>query len=99
MGIHLPNYDTVTKKQKNADTLSEDKVNKQLFQEESDDAPDIPGESVPPMVFINWIDSKALFADEETYKENLEQMQSYINRYGIYVYVSLYSHLYTYIHI
>jgi hypothetical protein len=31
---------------------------------------------------INWIDSKAMFADEETFLENLEQLKSYVNRYG-----------------
>lgn len=31
---------------------------------------------------INWIDSKALFADAITFKENLEQFRAYNNRYG-----------------
>lgn len=29
---------------------------------------------------INWIDSKGMFADEETYEENHEQLKSYVNR-------------------
>jgi CDAN1-interacting nuclease 1 len=31
---------------------------------------------------INWIDSKALFADHDTYEEHMEQFHSYISRYG-----------------
>jgi hypothetical protein len=31
---------------------------------------------------INWIDSKGMFADEETFEENHEQLKSYVNRYG-----------------
>jgi len=32
---------------------------------------------------INWIDSKAIFADEITFNENkVEQFQGYVNRYG-----------------
>jgi len=31
-------------------------------------------------VMINWIDSKALCADEESFQQNLDQVQSYINR-------------------
>ena len=30
---------------------------------------------------INWIDSKGMFADEETFEENYEQLKSYVNRY------------------
>lgn len=33
-------------------------------------------------VVINWIDSKAMFADEETFTEHLEQLKGYANRYG-----------------
>lgn len=33
-------------------------------------------------VIINWIDSKALFADAVTFRENLEQFRAYTNRYG-----------------
>lgn len=33
-------------------------------------------------VIINWIDSKALFADEVSLQENLDQLQGYVNRYG-----------------
>jgi Protein of unknown function TPD sequence-motif len=29
---------------------------------------------------INWIDSKGMFADEETFEENYEQLKSYVNR-------------------
>jgi CDAN1-interacting nuclease 1 len=31
---------------------------------------------------INWIDSKAMFADAVTFKENLEQFRAYNHRYG-----------------
>ena len=31
---------------------------------------------------VNWIDSKGMFADEETFNENYEQLKSYVNRYG-----------------
>jgi hypothetical protein len=31
---------------------------------------------------VNWIDSKAMFADEETYRDSVEQFNSYTNRYG-----------------
>ena len=31
---------------------------------------------------VNWIDSKGMFADEETFSENYEQLKSYVNRYG-----------------
>jgi hypothetical protein len=31
---------------------------------------------------VNWIDSKAMFADEDTYKDSLEQFNGYCNRYG-----------------
>jgi len=33
-------------------------------------------------VVINWIDSKAMFADEDTFAEHLEQLKGYTNRYG-----------------
>jgi len=33
-------------------------------------------------VVINWIDSKAMFADAATFKENLDQFRGYNNRYG-----------------
>lgn len=39
------------------------------------------GEDDRPYV-INWIDSKGMFADEETFEENYEQLKSYVNRYG-----------------
>lgn len=31
---------------------------------------------------INWIDSKALFADHDTFEEHKEQFHSYVSRYG-----------------
>ena len=31
---------------------------------------------------VNWIDSKAMYADEETLREHIEQLRWYINRYG-----------------
>ena len=31
---------------------------------------------------VNWIDSKAMFADVETYDEHVEQFKGYTNRYG-----------------
>lgn len=31
---------------------------------------------------MNWIDSKALFADDSTYLEHAEQLKGYNNRYG-----------------
>lgn len=31
---------------------------------------------------VNWIDSKAMFADEDTFKESLDQFNGYCNRYG-----------------
>ena len=31
---------------------------------------------------INWIDSKAMFADMTTFEEHLEQLKGYNNRYG-----------------
>lgn len=34
--------------------------------------------SVPHVV--NWIDSKGMFADEDTFEENYEQLKSYVNR-------------------
>jgi len=34
------------------------------------------------LVVINWIDSKAMFADQETLSEHLEQLRGYSNRYG-----------------
>ena len=33
-------------------------------------------------VVINWIDSKAMFADAATFKENIDQFRGYNNRYG-----------------
>jgi len=33
-------------------------------------------------VIVNWIDSKALFADHETFEEHYEQLKGYVNRYG-----------------
>lgn len=33
-------------------------------------------------VVINWIDSKAMFADTVTFDEHLEQLRGYNNRYG-----------------
>jgi hypothetical protein len=33
-------------------------------------------------VVINWIDSKAMFADLSTFEEHLEQLRAYNNRYG-----------------
>ncbi len=35
-----------------------------------------------PYLIINWIDSKALFADLETFEENIQQFRTYTNRYG-----------------
>ena len=34
------------------------------------------------VAIVNWIDSKAMFADEDTLNEHVEQLQGYINRYG-----------------
>ena len=34
------------------------------------------------LAVVNWIDSKAMFADEETLAEHLEQLRGYANRYG-----------------
>ncbi len=34
------------------------------------------------LAVVNWIDSKALFADQETFAEHFEQLRGYINRYG-----------------
>ena len=34
------------------------------------------------MVVVNWIDSKAMFADQDTLAEHLEQLTAYTNRYG-----------------
>lgn len=34
------------------------------------------------LVVVNWIDSKAMFADEETLEEHFEQLRGYTNRYG-----------------
>ena len=34
------------------------------------------------LVVVNWIDSKAMFADEETLAEHFEQLRGYTNRYG-----------------
>ncbi len=31
---------------------------------------------------VNWIDSKALFADEDTFEENCSQFEEYLSRYG-----------------
>ncbi len=31
---------------------------------------------------VNWIDSKAMFADEETFEQHFEQLRGYTNRYG-----------------
>jgi len=31
---------------------------------------------------VNWIDSKGMFADRETYAEHGEQLKGYVNRYG-----------------
>lgn len=33
-------------------------------------------------LIVNWIDSKALFADSETFEENISQFRTYTNRYG-----------------
>jgi len=33
-------------------------------------------------VVVNWIDSKAMFADEDTLAEHFEQLRGYTNRYG-----------------
>lgn len=34
------------------------------------------------LVVINWIDSKAIFADSQTFEEHLDQFKAYNNRYG-----------------
>lgn len=31
---------------------------------------------------VNWIDSKAMFGDLDTYADHLEQIKGYVNRYG-----------------
>lgn len=41
-----------------------------------------PPSLAPTKVVINWIDSKAMFADAATFKENLDQFRGYNNRYG-----------------
>jgi hypothetical protein len=38
--------------------------------------------SSPEPVVIHWIDSKAMYADETTFRENIEQLKGYNNRYG-----------------
>jgi hypothetical protein len=38
--------------------------------------------SVNDVSVVNWIDSKALFADQETFAEHFEQLRGYVNRYG-----------------
>ncbi len=38
--------------------------------------------SNPDPVVIHWIDSKAMYADETTFRENIEQLKGYNNRYG-----------------
>lgn len=38
--------------------------------------------SLKKSVVINWIDSKAMFADVQTFKENVDQFRAYNNRYG-----------------
>lgn len=48
---------------------------KDLFQQDKEDF-------ISRKVVINWIDSKAMFADMITFKENLEQFRAYNNRYG-----------------
>jgi hypothetical protein len=40
------------------------------------------GNLVGSKVVINWIDSKAMFADVATFRENLPQFRAYNNRYG-----------------
>jgi hypothetical protein len=35
-----------------------------------------------PYLVVNWIDSKALFADMEVFEENLVQFRTYTNRFG-----------------
>lgn len=40
------------------------------------------GSSGGSKVVINWIDSKAMFADAATFRENLPQFRAYNNRYG-----------------
>jgi hypothetical protein len=69
-------------------------INMKLFSEgdaESDDSPDtgghaarttsaVAGSTDNHYVVINWIDSKALCADEESFQQNLDQVQSYVNR-------------------
>ena len=39
-------------------------------------------DSIKKSVVINWIDSKAMFADVQTFKENIDQFRAYNNRYG-----------------
>ena len=42
----------------------------------------IPSSKNEQAFVVNWIDSKGLFADEETFQENYDQLKSYTNRYG-----------------
>lgn len=42
----------------------------------------VPAYSTEPLV-INWIDSKAMFADRLTFLEHLEQFKGYTNRYTL----------------
>ena len=42
----------------------------------------IPSERQKKYNVINWIDSKAMYAEESTFKEHYDQIQGYINRYG-----------------
>lgn len=46
------------------------------------DHPEAPSHQASSKVVINWIDSKAMFADAATFKENLDQFRGYNNRYG-----------------
>lgn len=41
-----------------------------------------PINSAGQYLIVNWIDSKAMFADRYTFEENLIQFRTYINRYG-----------------
>jgi len=44
--------------------------------------PSTPTQAQQQPFVVNWIDSKGMFADEETFNENYEQLKSYVNRYG-----------------
>lgn len=57
--------------------------NKEGEDEEDNGLPkSVPSERQKSYNVINWIDSKAMYADESTFREHYDQIQGYINRYG-----------------